>query len=215
MIVYADSLLPQLGYANFLIYSFQVYHSSRIHFGATGHGGHVHKVKPLNFPQTSPFPPRYTLNPCPRCCRSEALLSIAPSIDFDNKCCNAFSSTIMWQRKLLIGLKALVFILTCVLAIVSSFFTYNVRSSARAARPHSQFHWLFCSPAALAIAFILCTALRSVHAVVMPCVRIHSLQRPVLLAALFLQCSLAVQVQSNRVTLPFKRLPFCTLSCIS
>ena len=60
--------------------------------------------------------------------RSEALLAIVPSIDFDCRCFGAFDSLIMWQRKLVIGMKLTVFILTCALAIVSSFYSYSIRS---------------------------------------------------------------------------------------
>ena len=66
---------------------------------------------------------------------SEALLSVVPSTDFDCRGCSAFDSAIMWQRKLLVGLKALVFLLACALAIVSSVFSYSVRSSAHILAP--------------------------------------------------------------------------------
>lgn len=55
------------------------------------------------------------------------MLSIAPTIDFNNKCFAAFKSMMMWQRKLLAGIKLLLFLLTCALAIVSSFLSYNIR----------------------------------------------------------------------------------------
>jgi hypothetical protein len=76
-----------------------------------------------NFCAPSPTPRR----------RSEALLSIVPSMDFDSGYCSAFSAATLWQRKLLAGLKALALLLTCALAVVSSFFTYSVRLAARAA----------------------------------------------------------------------------------
>lgn len=90
------------------------------------------------------------------------MLSVVPTIDLNNKCFAAFKSMMMWQRKLLAGIKLLLFLLTCALAIVSSFFSYNIRSAASLCDPnHFNLLKYVCSPVALAIALILCTALRS------------------------------------------------------
>jgi hypothetical protein len=135
-----------------------IYHGFAVHFG------HYNEVRATPFPMFCAqsaaclhlgLRPIFSL-------RSEALLSIIPSIDFDNSCFGAFGSLIMWQRKLIVGIKLLVFLLTCALAILSSFFSYSIRSNCCVIMQICQFFDDFCSPVALAITFILCTAIRFV-----------------------------------------------------
>jgi hypothetical protein len=121
----------------YFILPLQIHLHRRFYFSAASYCSFVYEVRahPLSVlvaPQLLFHLHRFTAAAPPTLrFSSETLLSIVPTIDLDIKCCSAFESTIMWQRKLLISLKAMFFILTCALAVASSMFSYNIRSRAR------------------------------------------------------------------------------------